>query len=104
MVSRAVDPWSKEVDMAVLNVLCLTFLVDVIRSFLCSFSLLPEPSPGQVRAGRGDLGSMDSMVDRGPNHGGMDGVVIAVTPIRVGSHNNEGSSSDESLHFCSIGV
>ena len=49
-------------------------------------------------------GSVDSMVERGPNHRGMDGVVTVVTPVRAGSHNSEGSSSDESLHFCSIGV
>merc|ERR1719464_1264287 len=63
-------------------------------------------------------GGVHSMVDRGHNHGGVvDGVVShgvdgvsqdvgvgVVTSIRTGSHDGEESSSDESLHFCSIGV
>ena len=35
-----------EVDMVVSNMICLTLLVDVILSFLCSFSLLFGPSEG----------------------------------------------------------
>merc|ERR1719330_2214819 len=62
-------------------------------------------------------GGVHSVVDRGHNHGGVvDGVVShgvdsvsqdvgvgVVTSIRTGSHDGEESSSDESLHFCSIG-
>merc|ERR1719232_1522208 len=67
-----------------------------------------------------DGGGVDSVVDRGHNHGGVvdsvshvgrgvvDGVVShvgvgMVTSIGAGSHDGEESSSDESLHFCSIG-
>merc|ERR1719297_615874 len=67
-----------------------------------------------VGGGRGVVsgGGVNSVVDRGHNHGGVDGVVShgvdgvvsVVTPIRAGSHDGEESSSDESLHFCSIGV
>merc|ERR1719282_944903 len=54
-------------------------------------------------------GVVDSMVDWGVDgmdsvHWGMDSVDKLVSAIWPGSDNSEESSSDKSLHFCSIVV